>query len=199
MLRILLASLAYPPPPFLQPPPPSLPPAEPPPPSIPPPPFPPGGPPPPAPKFPPQAKLGDLYGGYKNLDELLAELANHGVYLDPLECNSWEMGTYLIWFVVSMVLSGVGVYLHRRGPSRSVIFRATVVRPAVIYTFVLLGFVGACAESGKTQEESFCLALLVIQTGKRPPSPLSHPPDRSPCSLAPRGGSLGRVLLLAGA
>ena len=162
-VAVLPLALAYPPPPFLQPPPPYLPPAEPPPPNIPPPPFPPGHPPPPAPTYPPQARIGDLYGGYRTLDDLLAELTHYGVHLDPDACNSWESATYLSWFLISLVLSGLGIYLHRRNRSSHVLFRMTMVRPSMLYAWVMLGFTGSCGNSGKTQEPSFCLALLSIE------------------------------------
>ncbi len=155
--------MALPPPPWLQPPPPALPPTEPPPPAVPPPPYPPFAPPPPTPEFPPQARFGDLYGGYDSLEDLLEELRNFGVHLDPDACNTWEMVTYLSWFLISLALSALGWWLRRRLPARSLLFRATMARPAMLYTFVFLGFTGSCANSGETQEEAFCLALLVIQ------------------------------------
>ena len=160
---LVLAATSYPPPPFLQPPPPSLPPEPPPPPYPPPPPLPPIAPFPPTPKFPPQSRFGTLYGGYDTLADLLEELTRFEHVLDPDKCNLAELGTYCAWLAISLLLMAVGYCLQRRRPGQHLLFRMTIVAPAVVYAVVFLGFMGACLDTGATQEESFCITLIAIE------------------------------------
>ena len=116
----------------------------------------------PFPAHPPMAAFLDLYGGYANLTQLLAELNRYDVFLDPMRCHPFELYTYAAWAGVSALLALVGVVLYMRDSSRRVLFRMAVVVPAVLYTPILLGFTAACLSQQQTQEPGFATMLLVI-------------------------------------
>lgn len=105
----------------------------------------------------------DLYGGYADLSGLLDELRRFGVDLDPMQCHPFELYAYLVWCIVSAVLTAVGAILFVRDPSKRVLFRQTVVLPAMLYTPILLGFMLSCLGSQQTQEPGFGICLLVIE------------------------------------
>lgn len=118
--------------------------------------------------FPPQAAFLDLYGGYDDLTDLLAELKRFDVDLDPQDCTQLERFTYIVWCIVSSAILLIGLLLFIRAqrgqmtPFRRMV-RLTVVVPCMLYCPVMLGFVGACLDQQKTQEEGFCIALLVLE------------------------------------
>ena len=99
---------------------------------------------------------------------LLAELRLFEVDLDPLECNTLERMTYILWCGISGAIVALGFVLLQRNlagkgtPFRR-LFRLTVVVPACVYAPVFLGFMSACVDQAKTQEEGLCIALIVIE------------------------------------
>ena len=43
---------------------------------------------------------------------------NNDDCIDPEACNSWESFTYLAWFLICLVLCGIGYFFYRRNASK---------------------------------------------------------------------------------
>ena len=105
----------------------------------------------------------DLYGGYADLPAMLDELKLYGVAVDPTLCHPFELYAYAFWCAIAGFISIVGVYLWRKDKRKRVLFRNTVLVPAILYTPITFGFTMACNDQGKTQEPGFGLCLLIIE------------------------------------